>query len=421
MLKTLEFRAVGPAPNLGPIEFGERLNLLTGDNGLGKTFLLDTGWWALTGTWPERPAWPQESSGPENPARIVAGVTGKTRDSEFESIYDYRNQYWPLPGGRPSNPGLVLYFRVDGQFSLWDPSQHYWRRNKVRGVDAQDRPDAFHLAAGEVWNSIPSEDGRIICRGLIEDWVSWQQTKSPEFAHLLNVVQALSPMPVGPAEPRRVWLDDDRKYPCLHFTYGDVPLPLTSAGMKRILAVAYLLVWAWHAHQRAAELIRQPTENRITILFDEPETHLHPQWQRRLLPALMRAVTGLEVELSVQLLVSTHSPLVLASTETTFDPGSDAIFHFEFEQDGVASVKRVPWSPRGDVTNWLVSPIFGLEQARSVEAEEAIEAAEGFMRAQESQNPPHLRSWDQLDTRLKQVLSGSDRFWPRWVARSGRP
>lgn len=62
MLKSLELHAVGPAPHLGPIEFAERLNLLTGDNGLGKTFILDTAWWALTGTWPDRPAWPQTST-----------------------------------------------------------------------------------------------------------------------------------------------------------------------------------------------------------------------------------------------------------------------------------------------------------------------------------------------------------------------
>ena len=27
------------------------MNFLTGDNGLGKTFLLDIAWWVLTQTW----------------------------------------------------------------------------------------------------------------------------------------------------------------------------------------------------------------------------------------------------------------------------------------------------------------------------------------------------------------------------------
>ena len=44
--------------------FTERWNLFTGsDNGLGKTFLLDIVWWALTGTWAGNPGWPQRIKG----------------------------------------------------------------------------------------------------------------------------------------------------------------------------------------------------------------------------------------------------------------------------------------------------------------------------------------------------------------------
>ena len=51
MLKELKLSHVGPAPSM-ELEFGERLNLITGDNGLGKSFLLDIAWWALTRRWP---------------------------------------------------------------------------------------------------------------------------------------------------------------------------------------------------------------------------------------------------------------------------------------------------------------------------------------------------------------------------------
>src|SRR5690349_15774156 len=51
MLKSLKLHGVGPVPDLSAF-FGERLNILTGDNGLGKSFLLDTCFWTLTGTWP---------------------------------------------------------------------------------------------------------------------------------------------------------------------------------------------------------------------------------------------------------------------------------------------------------------------------------------------------------------------------------
>ncbi len=52
MLERLSFKNIGPAAEMA-LDFGERLNLLTGDNGLGKTFVLDAAWWALTRTWAE--------------------------------------------------------------------------------------------------------------------------------------------------------------------------------------------------------------------------------------------------------------------------------------------------------------------------------------------------------------------------------
>ena len=51
MLEYLKLENVGPAPVM-EMELGTRLNLITGDNGLGKSFLLDVAWWALTRKWP---------------------------------------------------------------------------------------------------------------------------------------------------------------------------------------------------------------------------------------------------------------------------------------------------------------------------------------------------------------------------------
>lgn len=48
---------MGTSPHFD-VELGERINIFTGDNGLGKTFLLDISWWLLTGTWTEYQAFP---------------------------------------------------------------------------------------------------------------------------------------------------------------------------------------------------------------------------------------------------------------------------------------------------------------------------------------------------------------------------
>ena len=51
MIEYLHLTNVGPAPELS-MELAPRLNLITGDNGLGKSFLLDVAWWAMTRRWP---------------------------------------------------------------------------------------------------------------------------------------------------------------------------------------------------------------------------------------------------------------------------------------------------------------------------------------------------------------------------------
>ena len=51
MIKKISTKNIGPSPSM-ELEFGERLNLITGDNGLGKSFLLDIAWWAMTRSWP---------------------------------------------------------------------------------------------------------------------------------------------------------------------------------------------------------------------------------------------------------------------------------------------------------------------------------------------------------------------------------
>ncbi len=52
MLDILGIRHVAPAPDMH-LSFAPRVNVITGDNGLGKTFVLDLAWWVLTQSWAE--------------------------------------------------------------------------------------------------------------------------------------------------------------------------------------------------------------------------------------------------------------------------------------------------------------------------------------------------------------------------------
>src|SRR6185295_20013130 len=124
MIRSLHLENVGPAPEL-EVEFGPRLNLLTGDNGVGKTFLLDVAWWALTQTWAGDPAWPDPASGKSvQPAIHYRFLNRPGGVGAVHARYEFKDQTWVSKGQRRLKPTLVLYARIDGSLAGWDPARN---------------------------------------------------------------------------------------------------------------------------------------------------------------------------------------------------------------------------------------------------------------------------------------------------------
>lgn len=317
--------------------------------------------------------------------------------------------------------GLTIYARVDGGFSVWDPARNYWRNAKALGVDDPDRPDAYHFGPEELWNGLRDQQGKIICRGLIEDWITWQlkegARKHSRFNVLRRVLKQLSPPgePIlEPGEPVRIAVDDSREHPTLRMPYGDVPLVHASAGIRRVLGLAYLIVWAWGEHEIARLLLSQPAENRVVLLFDEVETHLHPRWQRDIVTSLLKVMEDLGAEnAQLQVLLTTHSPLVLAAMEPSFNAKTDRLFHFRLEA-GEVFLESLDVYPRGDASDWLTSDVFELGEARSLEAESAMRAAEEWLGGKRKGLPAGLSSFERINAALRSTVPGDDPFWIRW-------
>ena len=83
-----------------------------------------------------------------------------------------------------------------------------------------------------------------------------------------------------------------------------------SAGTQGIylwLLYISLKIWRYYQHSHHPNEISRHWENQPAILLiDEIENHLHPTWQRRVIPALLEHFPGL------QIFATTHSPFVVA-------------------------------------------------------------------------------------------------------------
>lgn len=427
MITQLHLQNVGPVPDLNA-EFGSHLNLVTGDNGLGKTFLLDACWCALTRTWSgDEPFLPRATRvyplpGVVRPRRrklpmsIDYSIKGKRNAVSRKVKFDYRKWDWIVSPGRPPMPGLVLYARIDGGFSVWDPARNYWRRD-----DDPERLPAFQFSKSEIWDGSENKAaGELLCNGLIRDLETWRLKKNAAWITMQKVLATLSPSQTEQltlGDPVRISPKDARDIPTLSLPYGDVPVVHAASGMRRILALAYLLVWAWTEHQRVAEQTGEVPGNRMVVLIDEVEAHLHPKWQRVILPALfevLQTLIGPELQ-SIQVIASTHAPLVLASVETDWDEDKDALFDFDLGSKGQVEFRRRVFAKRGSTEHWLTSESFDLRSAYSLDAERAIERAEALMRRYEFGSEAPEGEKRDVEWELRRVLGNDDEFWPRWT------
>jgi len=93
------------------------------------------------------------------------------------------------------------------------------------------------------------------------------------------------------------------------------------------------------------------------LLLDEVDAHLHPLWQRRLLPAMREALPD------VQIIVTSHSPFVISSCP-------EARVHvFETDDHGHAHARPPQNSPFGESVTATLKDIFDVHSRFDIKTE----------------------------------------------------
>jgi hypothetical protein len=399
-LLDMTMEGVGPVAKLD-FAPGRRLSVITGDNGLGKTFLLECAWWCLTGHWAERQALPAPRA---SDPKITFSIRSKNDVVVKQTVsFNLDRMRWPIASERKTLPGLVIYARVDGSFAIWDPAR--------LGDDSEKSGSSGMLVftRDEVLNG---HQGKI--EGLIRDWVRWQNNKDQTVFEMFEaVLKRLSPpdmeaLKTGEATRLPGFTLD---VPTLIHEYGSVPITNESAGVRRIVTVAYLLVWAWNEHKIHSAFLNKDPQSNVVIMIDEVEAHLHPKWQRTILPALLEVTKHLSSQVNPQMILTTHSPLVLASIETIFSEDYDRLFHLYLDNEKSVVLHSLDYIKRGTIDEWLTSDVFELKQARSREGEKAMEEAKQLL-ARSTSSVEEIRAVDEL---LRVTLPAEDLFWARWL------
>ena len=101
-------------------------------------------------------------------------------------------------------------------------------------------------------------------------------------------------------------------------------------------------------------------EREIILFLDEIEVHLHPAWQRKVLPVVQKLFKN------SQIFVSTHSPFVINSIDDAW------VYKLELE-NGKAKVAEVIKSEDGFSYSHVLSEIFDIEEEFGVEVQKDLE------------------------------------------------
>ncbi len=104
------------------------------------------------------------------------------------------------------------------------------------------------------------------------------------------------------------------------------------------------------------------------LLLDEVDAHLHPKWQRSILPSINKALP------EVQVFATSHSPFVIASC-----PGA-RIHVLELDDDGRAYNRPPEDAPIGESLLATMKDIFGVSSRFDIDTEKLLEEWNGLKR-----------------------------------------
>ena len=120
--------------------------------------------------------------------------------------------------------------------------------------------------------------------------------------------------------------------------YGDISIDALSGGLRALVDLAYSI------YMLSIGL------DSFVVTIDEPEAHLHPEMQKQLLPSLMNAFP------KAQFVVATHSPIIATSVKDS------SIYSFQFAENGVQSF-LIERDKKAQSANEALREILGLDSS----------------------------------------------------------
>ena len=171
------------------------------------------------------------------------------------------------------------------------------------------------------------------------DYAAYRQGR-PEVRDIIQkIISLVSEITEGfPMSFFGIGEDDEGLFPQVTTPTGNLPVHVLSQGTQSLIhCLARLIIGYAEYYGFSTDLEKKPG----ILIIDEVDAHLHPSWQRRIIPTLLRHFPKL------QIFCSTHSPLMLAGLK------AGQVQLLRRGKDGTLSVSRNEL----DIAGWTADEI----------------------------------------------------------------
>ena len=363
----LSFSNVGPFDDI-EFEFDPQVNVFTGPNNSGKSTAL----WVLGELLVYPFPMPAKLLRSDLPPWKLAMSSPSGTDS-FEGVL-------------PADTNLLLDAYAKIGFSCYVPAQRHGTNFRSQGPTvSQGFEDRLDEELENIYQEIPADVKKMGLEAIRQAWRrAWQEgLEKPELAKRMKLMLAGNTLVSDNAVKQKmvdldyasyrrnqpsiratvekvasvaseitkgfpiqflgVSEDSEGLFPLLRTLDGELPLDVLSQGTQSIIQFLARLIFGY------AEYYDFPSDLKDkpgVLIVDEIDAHLHPSWQRRIIPALTKHFP------SLQIFCSTHSPLMLAGLK------AGQVQLLQRDEDNRVTVSRneddlVAWSADEILRNFL--------------------------------------------------------------------
>ena len=232
------------------------------------------------------------------------------------------------------------------------------------------------------------DDQAIIQRIVDLDYAAYRQER-PEIRDIIHkIISLVSEIAEGfPMSFFGIGEDEEGLFPQVTTPSGVLPLHVLSQGTQSVIhCLAHLILGYADYYGFPTDLEEKPG----ILVIDEIDAHLHPSWQRRIIPTLLRHFPKL------QIFCSTHSPLMLAGLK------AGQVQLLRRGEDGALSVSR----NEPDIAGWTADEI--LRNFLEVPTPTDMATAEHAIRLEELRHKDELTDDEERELQCLRRTVGSE-------------